>query len=201
MPAYPFRPAVWILLHSEPFKTDQGNLSIEGGHKYRVSCPGRQTQFRKVSAMTNHEARIRALAAINRVRRGDSQTLAEAAQAEGTTVASIKRLLPNALLPSRFGKSPRVTASDGYSQLVEILADEGPVQVTAHGSRERELAGRHRAACLSVLANRKPGSILRQFRNKTVGGVRLLADPGQLFKLARGGEIDGLDALYVSPGR
>lgn len=113
---------------------------------------------------------------------------------------SIKRLLPGALLPSQPGNSTRVKASDSYSQLVEVLTDEGPVQVTAHGSRERELAGRHRAAYLSVLANRKPGSILRQFRNKTVGDVRLLADPGRLFKLARGGEIEDLDALYVSPG-
>ena len=151
--------------------------------------------------MTNHDARIRALAAINSYRQGKFKTLAEAARAEGTTVASIKRQVPDALLPARLGKPIRVKASDDYSQLVEILADEGPVQVTAHGSRERELAGRHRAACFSVLANRKPGSILRQFRNRTVGGVRLLADPGRLFKLARGGEIDDLGALYISPGR
>jgi hypothetical protein len=147
----------------------------------------------------NDEARIRALAAINRVRR-DKSTLTDAARAEGTSVASIKRLLPGALLPSRPGKPTRVKASDSYSQLVEILTDEGPIQVTAHGSRERELAGRHRAACLSVLANRKPGSILRQFRNKTIGGVRLLANPQRLFNLARGGEIEDLGALYVSPG-
>jgi hypothetical protein len=148
----------------------------------------------------NDKARIRGLAAINRVRQGESKTLADAARAEGTTVASIKRLFPGALLLSQLGKPIRVKASDSYSHLVEILADEGPVQVIAHGSHERELAGRHRAAYLSVLANRKPGSILRQFRNKTVGGVRLLADPGRLFKLARGGEIDDIDALYVSPG-
>lgn len=188
-------------MHREPFKTDQGNLSIEGGHKYRVSCPGRQTQFRKVWVMTNHEARIRALAAINRVRRGDSKTLAEAARAGGTTVESIKRQVPAALFPSQPGKPIRVRPTDNYSQLVEILTDDGPAHVMAHGSHERELAGRHRADCRSVLANRKFGSSLRQFRNKTVGGVRLLADAGRLFKLARGEEIDDLDALYVSPGR
>jgi hypothetical protein len=154
--------------------------------------------------MTNHEARIRAFAAINSVRQGKSETLAEAAKAHSTTVTSIKRQLPDALLPARLGKPIRVKASDNYSQLLEILADDGqiygPINVTARGSRERELAGRHRAAYLGVLANRKPGSILRQFRNKTVGGVRLLADPDRLFKLARGRDLGDLGDLYVSPG-
>jgi hypothetical protein len=150
---------------------------------------------------SRQDEEVRGLAAINRARNEGAEYLTPAvAEAEGTTLAFLRRRFPKAFFLSRHSGRLRVRPTDPYSWLVEILGESGPQIVTAHGSHERELAGRHRAACLSVLANRKPGSILRRFRNKTVGGARLLSDPQRLFKLARGGEIEDLGALYVSPG-
>jgi hypothetical protein len=143
---------------------------------------------------------IRGLAAINRARRGSGHITAADARAEGTTLEFIRRLLPKAIFPSTSRERLRVRPTDSYTVLVEILTDTGePRIVTAYGSAERRLAGRHRAAWLMVLANRDQGSVLKKFRNETVGGVRLLADAETLFASARAGAIDDLDALYVSP--
>jgi hypothetical protein len=143
---------------------------------------------------------MRGFAAINGVRKGKYKSLAAGALAEGTTVQSIKRLLPGALLPSRPGKPIRVRASDRYTQLVQILDDSGQVaEVIAHGSNERDLAGLHRAAYLAVLENKQPSSILRRFRGERVGGRKLLTNPARLFELAHGGVVDDLSALYVPP--
>lgn len=114
-------------------------------------------------------------------------------------MALIKRRVPGALLPSKRGQRLRVRASDRYSAFVEILTDSGAVVVTAHGSRERELAGQHRATCLSVLGRKLPASALKRFRGKKVGGRKLLANYDRLFELAHGGEPDKLGPLYVSP--
>ena len=146
------------------------------------------------------EARIRDFAAINGVRKGKYDSLSVAALAEGTTVQSIKRLLPGALLPSRPGKAIRVRATDRYTQLVQILDSSGQVaQVVAHGSRERELSGQHRATCMGVLDGRLPATALKRFRGKKVGGRKLLTNPERLFALAHGGVVDNLAPLYVSP--
>jgi len=156
---------------------------------------------KRLDGTSRQDEDIRGLAAINRARNEGFEYLTRTmAEAEGTTLAFVRRRFPKAFYPSHYGDRLRVKPTDPYSWPVEILAESGPQIVTAGGSRERQLAGRHRAAWLGVLANRRPGSILRQFRDKTVGGVRLLANPARLFALARGGEIDDLDALYVSPG-
>jgi hypothetical protein len=144
------------------------------------------------------KSRLRGFAAINRVRRGKAKSLSAAARAEGTTVRTIGRLLPAALVKRRRGGRVRVRASDPYSERVEILTDLGPLDVTARGSRERELAGRHRSVYLKVLRGDLPASALDEFRGKTVGGHRLISDPDLLFTLAKGGELEQLDTLYVS---
>lgn len=158
---------------------------------------------RKATAPRLHryqEAWARGLAAINDVRRGKYKTVTAAARSEGITVAFIKRTFPGALYPSKPGKRLRVRPSDRYSALVEILDNSGTVvHVVAHGSRERELAGQHRAAYLAVLDNKQPSSVLRQFRGKKVGGKKLLTNPNRLFELGQGGVTDDLLPLYVSP--
>jgi hypothetical protein len=151
------------------------------------------------SIARRQEARARGLAAVNDVRKGKYETLSAAARARETTVEFIKRELPGTLLPSRPGKRMRVRASDRYPQLVEILTESGPVVVTARGSRERDLAGQHRAAYLSVLRGQQSGSVLKRFRGKKVGGRGLLSSYERLLKLGRGGVADDLAALYVPP--
>jgi hypothetical protein len=71
--------------------------------------------------------------------------------------------------------------------------------VTARGSRQRELAGRHRATILRVLRGEEPPSGLKQYRGKRVGGHELLSDYEQLRLFARAGILGQLDTLYVSP--
>jgi len=148
----------------------------------------------------HQEARKRGFAAINGVRKGKYKSLSAAARGERTTVTFIKRFLPGALLPSRPGGRVRVRTTDRYSQLVEILDNRGTVaHVVAHGSRERDLAGQHRAVYTSVIGGKLPASALRRFRGQTVGGLKLLTNPERLFELARGGVIDDLLPLYVNP--
>jgi hypothetical protein len=145
------------------------------------------------------EARLRGFAALNRVRRGESKSLSHAAQVEGTTLKSIRQLLPAALMPGRSGGRVRVKTSDPYSERVEIVTDTGPLVVTARGSRQRELAGRHRATYFQVLGGKKPASALEEFRDKKVGGHELISDFEKLSVLAQAGALGQLDTLYVSP--
>lgn len=67
------------------------------------------------------ESRLRGFAAINQVRRGKAKSLSAAARAEGTTVRTIKRLLPAALVKRRRGRRIGVKASDPYSERVNGL--------------------------------------------------------------------------------
>jgi hypothetical protein len=144
-------------------------------------------------------AKVRGLAAITRVRRGESKTLSHAARIEGTALKTIRRLLPATLLQGRPGGRIRVKAGDPYSARVEIITDLGPLVVNARGSRERELAGRHRAAFMRVLRRQEPASILEQFLGKKVGGHELISVFDQHSVFAQAGVLDQLDSLYVSP--
>jgi hypothetical protein len=144
-------------------------------------------------------AKVRGLAAINRVRRGQSKTLSDAARIEGSTLKTIRRLLSAALLQGRPGGRIRVKAGDPYSARVEIITDLGPLVVNARGSRERELAGRHRAAFMQVVRGREPASILDQFHGKKVGGHELVSVFDQHSAFAQAGVLEQLDSLYVSP--
>jgi hypothetical protein len=158
------------------------------------------SQNRTGRAARTGTARQRGLAAIKRVRRGQSKNLSSAARAVGTTVRTIKKLLPAALIPGRPGRRIRVKAGDSYSARVEILEkDAGPNVVTARGSRQRDLAGQHRAVYNRVLKGLEPPSALDQFRGKQVGGHELLSDYDRLRLLAGAGVLGQLDTLYVSP--
>jgi hypothetical protein len=143
--------------------------------------------------------RLRALAAINRVRREESRTLSAAARAEGTTVRTIRHVVPAALIKGRSGSRIRVKAADSYSAKVEIVTSSGPTVVNARGSRQRELAGRHRAMWFRVLRGVEHPSALEQFRGKKVGGQELISDFDRLSVLANGRALDALESLYVSP--
>jgi hypothetical protein len=139
---------------------------------------------------------IRSLEAINNARQGSGYISAAAARAEGTTLAFIKHRLPKAIYATSSAGRLRVRPSDPYPELVEILTETGDIRdVPAFCSSERHLAGLHKAACNRVLMDRKASSILRRFRNKTVGDVKLLTSPALLFDLWQRLNAD-LYALY-----
>lgn len=71
--------------------------------------------------------------------------------------------------------------------------------MTARGSRQRDLAGRHRAIYRQVVRNEKPPSALQEFRSKKVGDHELISDFEKLSILAQAGVLGRLDTLYVSP--
>ena len=90
-------------------------------------------------------------------------------------------------------------ASDRYSARVEIITNSGRLVTTARGSRERDLAGVHRATAFRVLDGKVPVAALEQFRGKTVGGHELVADFESLSLLGQAGVLQQLDTLYASP--
>jgi hypothetical protein len=145
------------------------------------------------------EERTKCLAAVNRVRRGEAKTLTAAARAEGTTVRAIRALVPKTINQDQRGGRIRVKPSDRYSAKVQILTNEGALTTTARGSRERELAGQHRATVMRVLRGVEPRSALERYRAKKVGDHDLVSDYAQLVLLANAGVVGQLEPLYVSP--
>lgn len=111
----------------------------------------------------------------------------------------MRKLAPSALIQDRPGGRIRVRATDRYSARVQILTSGGATTVTARGSRQRELAGQHRATYLRILQHEEPPSALEQYRGKKVGARELLSDPAMLNTLAHAGDVGQLDSLYVSP--
>lgn len=151
-----------------------------------------------LTARQQHE-RVRCLAAINRYRRGEAKSVSAAVRAEGTSIRAIRTLVPKAITQDRPGGRIRVKRSDRYSVKVQILTDEGAITTTARGSRERGLAGQHRATVMRVLRGVEPKSALEQYRGKKVGGHELVSDYAQLVLLASAGVVGQLEPLYVSP--
>jgi hypothetical protein len=174
--------------------------------KRRSKSTGRTSSARsglrrkaKHLTLRQQKEKVKSLAAINRVRRGEAKTVSAAARVEGTTLRAIRALVPKAITQDRPGGHLRVTASDRYSAKVQILANEGALTATARGSRERELAGQHRATVIRVLRGLEPKSALERYHGKKVGGHELISDYAQLSSLAQAGVIGQLEPLYVSP--
>jgi hypothetical protein len=167
--------------------------------KTKSSRDSAKKQLPPPSRTRHSNVKIRNLAAINRARRHPSETIYVAAKAVGTTVRSIKHNFPKALFVSKGSRRISVRASDRYSWPVEILTESGAIEVVARGSRERDLAGQHRATYLGVLRGKLVPSTLRKFRGKRVGGQKLLSNYKRLLELAHGGVPDKLGELYVSP--
>jgi len=143
--------------------------------------------------------RMRCLEALNLFRRGKAKSLSTAARWAGTTVSAIRESVPAAIVQKRAGGRIRVKSGDPYSANVQILTQEGAINTVARGSRERELAGQHRATVFSVLSGLEPPSALRKYRRKKIGGHRLVSDYQQLLALASADVVGQLDALYVVP--
>jgi hypothetical protein len=148
---------------------------------------------------SNPKTLLRVFEALNLSRRKRISPSA-AAKAAGTTLPTLKRLAPDALIQNRAGGPIHVKPSDRYSEKVEILTDAGALVVTARGSRQRQLAGQHRATYMDVVNRKKPASALEQFRGRKVGGHQLLSDYARLVTLAKAGVLGQLDTLYVSAG-
>jgi len=159
----------------------------------------RSNSHNRHASRRQQDERVRCLAAINRYRRGEASSLSAAARAEGTTVEAIRAWFPDAISQDDPGGPIGVKPSDRYSATVQVLTREGAISVTARGSRQRELAGRHRATVLRVLRGQESPSALEQYRGKTIGGHELVSDFELLSSLAQADVVGQLGPLYVSP--
>jgi hypothetical protein len=148
---------------------------------------------------SNPKTLLRVFEALNLSRRKKMSPSAAAAAA-GTTLSTVKRVVPDALIQGRPRGPIRVKPSDRYEAQVEILEKSvGPSVVVARGSRQRELAGKHRAVYERVLRKVDPPSALDQFRGKKVGGYELVSHYDELLTFAKAGYLSQLDTLYVLP--
>ena len=157
-----------------------------------------QKETKRVFARQRYE-RDRVFEALNLYRSGKAKSAYAAARMAKTTLRTMKRRMPEALSQDRPGGRIRIKARDPYPAKVQILTHEGAITAVARGSRQRELAGQHRATFMRVLQGVEPKTALEQYRGKKVGGYELLSDYQQLRLFARAGILGQLDTLYVSP--
>lgn len=188
-------------LPSQPKMSQKQRKSSSAKEPLPKRALRRQQPTNKRGKLTpsQERAKVLDLAAVNLVRKGLAKTVSEAARTVGTTVRSIRKLLPAALGKRGLDGRIRVKAGDTYSARVEIVTPSGPLKVTAHGSRERDLAGLYSSTLRQVLNRKAPPSSLRQFRGKKIGGHKLISDFNQLRTLVLAGVLGQLDTLYASP--
>ena len=180
-------------------KRSTGKVKRSSSRKRSSQKKVLQTQRTRRLTVRQQAAIVRVFAAINRVRRGEAKSPTGAARAEGTTLKAMRRVAPDALIQDRPGGRIRVKPTDRYSANVQVLTKEGALSVTARGSRQRELAGLHRATVIRVLRGKELPSGLERFRGKKIGGHELISDYELLSSFAQAGIVGQLDSLYVSP--
>ena len=142
------------------------------------------------------EARIRALHALARVRRGES--LSQAARAEHVKLATIKKYLGGQFHQAAPGKRWKPTKADRLTAQMNVLTPRGTVTVPVRGSRERIRLGRYNIA-LRKWRRGEPGADaeLAAFEGQTVGGHPLITDVKLLATLEEAGVID-FEEMYSS---
>jgi hypothetical protein len=164
------------------------------------SKPGANRVKRSRRSASQVSERLRTFEAANLYRQGKARSVSSAAHMARTNLKALWRWIPDAIKKDPQSGRLRIKASDRYSERVEILTDTGALVATARGSRQRQLAGQHRATYLDIVHNRKPASALEEFHGKKVGGHELLSDYERLRTLAKAGVLGQLDTLYVSAG-
>jgi hypothetical protein len=142
---------------------------------------------------------LRALDALNLFRQGKAKSASDAARKAGTTLEALWHWVPLALEKNPRSGRVSIRPTDPYSAKVQIVTNDGTVIATARGSRQRELAGQHRATFMRVLRNEESPAALEKYRETKVGGHELISDYARLTTLAQAGLLGQLETLYVSP--
>jgi hypothetical protein len=136
----------------------------------------------------------RALRAISRMRR-EKLSLSAAAREEGTTTATVRKLLPKALRRSKSGRWI-ATKNDHYVRVLRLPGVHGPVTVFARSYSEAQLASAYLASLNRWARTEKPYE-LASFRGKRVGGFELITAARVLRPLRDAGLLQ-LDSLYAA---
>src|SRR5437870_1025536 len=109
---------------------------------------GRTARRKRVSSASQEEQRSRIFDALNLYRQGKAKSVSTASRHAGTSLKKLWELAPRAIGKDRRTGRLHIKATDPYSAKVQILTDGGAVTASARGSRQRELAGRHRATVM-----------------------------------------------------
>ena len=126
-------------------------------------------------------ARDRSLHALRDMRQGASPY--QAARNNGVTVRTIKKYVGSALLQDRPGGRIRATKSDRYVRYLQIPGLHGPIEITAHGSKEASEVARYKAAVNRFLGG--DVGALAPWHGKTIAGVQLITAGRTLKSLAQ----------------
>jgi hypothetical protein len=126
------------------------------------------------------QARQRALGALTDMRHGAS--LSQAARNNGITARTMKRYVGSELLQGRPGGRIRATKSDKLPRYLQLPGADGPVEITARGSKEAREAARYKAAVNRFLAGES--NALAPWRGKRIAGVQLITEKEILKSLA-----------------
>ena len=148
----------------------------------------------QVSSDRSFEAKNRSFHAVARMRH-DGLSPLQAAQEEGTTIATIRKYLPDALRRSKTG-AWIVTKSDRYVRLISLPGAHGPVTVSAHGSEEARFASLYLASLTRWHRTEKPYE-LAPFHGKKIGEFELITASRTLRALRDAGLLQ-LDSLYAA---
>lgn len=139
----------------------------------------------------NSPARLRSLAVLARVRRGEP--LSRAARNERTTTRRVLKYVRKQLKRNSSGRY-RATTGDTLRRDINVLGFDGYEPVVTRSAKKASLASEHLIAVNRFLRN---GDIhlLKPFIGKRVGGVELLTDPDRLHILGDA-ELAKVDGLY-----
>lgn len=124
--------------------------------------------------------RDRALHALADMRNGAS--ISRAVRANGVTPRTMKRYLGSALSQDRPGARIRATKSDRFVRYLQIPGLHGPIDITAHGSKEASEIARYKAAVNRFLAGDRKS--LASWHGKKIAGIELITDGRTLKSLA-----------------
>jgi len=125
-------------------------------------------------------ARDRALHALADMRHGAS--ISRAARENGVTARTVKRYAGSALRQNRPGGRIQVTKSDRLVRYLQIPGPNGPIEITAHGSKEASDAARYKAAVNRFL--RGDRNALAPWHGKKIAGIELITAGRTLKALA-----------------
>ena len=140
------------------------------------------------------DARSRALEAVSRMRIG-RLSLSAAARASGTTARTVRRYAAPSLVQT--GRRTTAVPTDRlYRRMALLAADGGRRDVDVRSSAQASRVAAHWNAVDRYLRTGDT-SVLKPFRNRTVGGQQLATDPAALEAFARRGEL-AIESIYAS---
>jgi hypothetical protein len=125
-------------------------------------------------------ARDRALHALADMRHGAS--ISRAAHDNGVTLRTMKRYVGSALSQDRPGGRIRPTRSDRLVRYLQIPGLHGPIDITAHGSREASDIASYKAAVNRFLAGDR--NALAPWHGKKIADIELITAGRTLKSLA-----------------